>query len=479
MDRCVIMLSIPGLRRQDLPAMPSLTGTLGHSGPLTPSFPCVTWPVQTNMLTGRLPCEHGVVANGFYWRESRQVEMWTAWNQRIEAPQIWDLLHARHPDFVSAVWFPMLSKGCGADYVCMPAPVHHPDGSESLWCYTQPADYYGPLREALGDFPLQHFWGPLANIRSTSWIVDSAIFTARPFRPNLFYIYLPHLDYAAQKDGPDSAAAGTALGELDVVIGRLVDGLSAAYAGKELVWLAASEYTMSEVQHVSYPNRVLRQAGLLQVRSENGREMLDLERSTAWALVDHQFSHVFVPGAEPAQVADIAQRFAAEPGIAEVLVGEQLGQVRAGSSAIGRHRAGVRVDELAGVLLVVGRCPGAGVCADCRHSPQTGLRPGGAAFRSADAEHSLGCHVGPRFARRTGHGQCPAGRTAQFGGRNCAGRRGAGRGRGPHRVGPVRNRVAILAGIRAVGRQVAVRLCSSGGMYGRSPGNPARECGLG
>ncbi len=326
MDRCVIVLSIPGLRRQDLPAMSSLTGTLGHSGPLTPSFPCVTWPVQTNMLTGRLPCEHGVVANGFYWRESRQVEMWTAWNQRIEAPQIWDLLHARHPDFVSAVWFPMLSKGCGADYVCMPAPVHHPDGSESLWCYTKPADYYGPLREALGDFPLQHFWGPLANIRSTSWIVDSAIVTARQFRPNLFYIYLPHLDYAAQKDGPDSAAAGTALGELDVVIGRLVDGLSAAYAGKELVWLAASEYTMSEVQHVSYPNRVLRQAGLLQVRTENGRDMLDLERSTAWALVDHQFSHVFVQGAEPSQVADIAQRLAAEPGIAEVLVGEQLGK---------------------------------------------------------------------------------------------------------------------------------------------------------
>ncbi|MCU0961639.1 MAG: hypothetical protein MUF48_16205 [Pirellulaceae bacterium] len=51
----------------------------------------------------------------------------------------------------------MLSKRCGADYVCMPAPVHHPDGSESLWCYTKPELYYGVLRDALGDFPLQHF----------------------------------------------------------------------------------------------------------------------------------------------------------------------------------------------------------------------------------------------------------------------------------------------------------------------------------
>jgi hypothetical protein len=278
------------------------------------------------MLTGRLPCEHGVVANGFYWRESRQVEMWTASNQRIELPQIWDRLHERHPDLVSAVWFPMLSKGCGADYVCMPAPVHHPDGAESLWCYTKPAEYYGHLRDALGDFPLRHFWGPLANIQSTSWIVDSAIFTASRARPEFFYIYLPHLDYAAQRAGPNSDAARTALGELDAVIGRLIDGFSAAYRGRELVWLAASEYAISEVQHVSYPNRVLRQAGLLQVRTENDRELLDLERSSAWALVDHQFSHLFVRADARRRIGDIAQRFADEPGIAEVLVGEQLGK---------------------------------------------------------------------------------------------------------------------------------------------------------
>ena len=33
----------------------------------------VTWPVQANMLTGKLPSDHGVIANGFYWREQQQV----------------------------------------------------------------------------------------------------------------------------------------------------------------------------------------------------------------------------------------------------------------------------------------------------------------------------------------------------------------------------------------------------------------------
>lgn len=324
MDRAVVLLSIPGLRQVDLPHMPHLTGILEHATPIRPSFPCVTWPVQTNMLTGRLPREHGVVANGFYWRDTRQVEMWTAWNERIQAPQIWDVLAAHRPDCRSAAWFPMLSKGCGADYVCMPAPVHHPDGSESLWCYTQPAEYYGLLRDALGHFPLQNFWGPLANIASTGWIVDAAVLAARQQHPDFFYIYLPHLDYAAQKDGPDSARARAAVSELDGVLARLLDGFAEAYRGRDLVWLAASEYVIQPVQHVSYPNRVLRDAGWLQVRSDDGRDMLDFERSAAWALVDHQFSHIFVRDDDLGLRVAIAQRLAAEPGIAEVLVGDEL-----------------------------------------------------------------------------------------------------------------------------------------------------------
>jgi hypothetical protein len=75
--------------------------------------------------------------------------------------------------------------------ICTPAPIHNPDGSESLWCYTRPTEMYGTLRDALGHFPLQHFWGPLANIKSSEWIGRSAVFAAREHRPNFSYIYPP------------------------------------------------------------------------------------------------------------------------------------------------------------------------------------------------------------------------------------------------------------------------------------------------
>ena len=214
----VVLLSVPGLRAGDLSLMPHLSSLTGRSGgvvSLTPSFPCVTCPVQANLTTGVTPDRHGVIANGFYWREKAEVEMWTAWNDCIEAPQIWDVLHQYDERLTSAVWFPLHSKGAGADYICTPAPIHNPDGTESLWCYTRPEELYGQLLETLGHFPLMNFWGPLASMKSADWIVDSACVAADRFRPRFSYIYLHHIDNVAQKFGPDSPETHAAYADVD------------------------------------------------------------------------------------------------------------------------------------------------------------------------------------------------------------------------------------------------------------------------
>jgi predicted AlkP superfamily pyrophosphatase or phosphodiesterase len=323
MPRHVVLLSIPGLRRQDVSAMPRLRGLADGRGtiiPLVPSFPCVTCPVQANLTTGVGPDRHGVIANGFFYRDQGEVEMWTAWNECLQAPQIWELLQRHDPALTSAVWFPLHSKGAKADYICTPAPIHNPDGSESLWCYTKPTEMYGELRDALGHFPLMHFWGPLANIKSTDWIVNSAVFAAKKNRPRFSYIYLPHLDYAAQRTGPDSPSALAALGELDAAIGRLVDGYADAGID-DVLWLVAGEYAITPVSQVGYPNRALRQAGLLSLTESEGREQLDVGASRAWALVDHQFAHVFVRNA--ADVPRAAEALRADPAIERVLAGAE------------------------------------------------------------------------------------------------------------------------------------------------------------
>jgi predicted AlkP superfamily pyrophosphatase or phosphodiesterase len=204
--------------------------------------------------------------------------------------------------------------------------VHNPDGSESLWCYTRPESLYGEFVAELGHFPLHHFWGPMANIKSTAWIVSSAIRAAERFRPNLFYAYLPHLDYAAQKFGPDSPQAAQALVELDAELGRMVDGFAAAYGDVAPLWLVASEYVITPVDHVLYPNRLLRDACLLTVKDSNAGPVIDFDNSAAFAMVDHQLSHVFVRNADPAVVDRVAELFTGQPGVAEVFDPRTSGQ---------------------------------------------------------------------------------------------------------------------------------------------------------
>ncbi|MCA8999001.1 MAG: alkaline phosphatase family protein [Planctomycetaceae bacterium] len=322
MSQHLVLISIPGLRRQDLDQMPNLQRIAAHGSvsSLTPTFPCMTCPVQATLTTGVTPQDHGIIANGFFYRDKGEFEMWTAWNECFQAPQVWELLHRHDPAITSAVWFPMHSKGASADYICTPAPIHNPDGSESLWCYTKPTDLYGELRDTLGHFPLMNFWGPMANIKSSDWIIDSAVIAAKQFQPRFTYIYLPHLDYAAQKDGPNSPAALKAVVDLDNSLARLFEGFENA-GMTDLQWLIASEYVIEEVDSVCYPNRTLRQAGMLHLNEEEGVEYLIPRESAAWALSDHQLCHVFVKDSR--DIAKVADLFREDPTIAHVLVGEE------------------------------------------------------------------------------------------------------------------------------------------------------------
>jgi len=346
----LIFLSVPGLRQRDL-RDPKLAPHLhelwcrGGGVELTPSFPCVTSPVQANMLTGVGPREHGVIANGFYHRERGQVDFWVGRHDVICRPTFFTRLARERPELTSAVWHAQNIKGADATSIVTPSPIHEPDGRTLPWCYSKPEGLYAAMAADLGHFPLQHYWGPLAGIESTRWILDGAWWLARRHAPHFQYVYIPHLDYAGQKYGPDSPEALRAVGEFDVALGEFMRRYAELPGAERMAWVLAGEYAMTAVNGAVFPNRVLRRAGLLKVKVEGGCEYLDVAGSAAFAMVDHQVAHVFVrPGggampeggqdARPPKVRGgqdacppvvdlVAELFRDEPGVAEVVVGPE------------------------------------------------------------------------------------------------------------------------------------------------------------
>ena len=340
----VLLLSIPGLRQQDLTRMPVLAGlaAAGRCVPLAPGFPALTCPVQASLTTGSPPAAHGIVANGLFDRRTNHLEMWISPDSVHRAPRLWDRLKASRPDVRTAAWFLLQSKHATADLVCLPAPNHNPDGTETMWCHTNPEPLYASLRETLGEFPLHKFWGPVAGIESSRWIARSFVEASRSAPPHCAVVYLPHLDYAAQRTGPDSPPALAACGELDAEIGSLLDDYGGLVGRDNLTVLVVGEYRIRPVAHALHPNRILREAGLLAVRDSGEGEILDVAASRAWTLADHQVGHVFLR--DPADAALVADLFRGRAGVGRVLAGDDL--VAAGLVAPGAPRSASRCGDL-------------------------------------------------------------------------------------------------------------------------------------
>ncbi len=285
----VVLLNIVGLspRHFERPErIPNLArfAQRGQMRPLRPTFPAVTCSVQASLLSGTPPDVHGIVANGYYDRATHEVKFWEQPDALVEAPRLWDLLKAKNPDCKTAVLFWQNSMFIQSDIVVTPRPLHLDSGMVQ-WCYSKPAGYYEEVAGAIGDFKLQQYWGPVAGLGSSQWIARCARYTWEKHRPHLLAVYLPHLDYASQKYGPDSPQVGLAL--------REVDGVAADLLKLDATIVVCSEYALSPVRRAIYPNRLLRNAGLLRVREIAGKEYLDYERSDAFAMVDHQVAHIF------------------------------------------------------------------------------------------------------------------------------------------------------------------------------------------
>ena len=320
----LIFISIPGLRTRDLEHMPRLhsMARAGACRELIPTFPCVTSPVQANMLTGKTPQEHGIIGNGFFHRDRGEVELWVGRNELFECEQLWDGLAGR--GITQAAWVPQNIKDAAADFIVTPEPIHHPDGRTELWCYSKPDGLYAKIQNDLDHFPLMSFWGPMANIESTRWIVNAALWLLQRERPRFNYVYIPHLDYQAQRFGPNSEQQAAACREADEQLGRLFDGIR-AIGMEDVAYLVVGEYAMTDVSRVIYPNRVLREAGMARIVERDGAEYLSVAESLAFAVVDHQFAHLYVNDKTDSDA--VAGLFEGLDGISDVSIGADRGQL--------------------------------------------------------------------------------------------------------------------------------------------------------
>ncbi len=317
--RQTLVLDVVGLTPGLLPHAPCLAALAkrGAVRPLGTITPAVTCSVQSTLLTGLPPDQHGVVANGWYFRDLTQVSFWQQSDHLVSGEKVWEAARRRDPSFTCAKlfwWFNMYSS---ADFAVTPRPQYPADGRKLPDVYSEPTELGRELQDTLGTFPLFQFWGPRAGIVASDWIAKASerVFSTR--KPTLTLVYLPHLDYDLQRFGPEHPRAIAAVAAVDAVCGPLLD--AADKAGAAVIVL--SEYGITEVTGAIHINRTLREAGLLRVRDEQMGEQLDAGASEAFAVADHQIAHVYVK--RPERIAEVAALLRGLDGIESVWSGSE------------------------------------------------------------------------------------------------------------------------------------------------------------
>ena len=314
--RPTVVLNVVGLTRallgRDTPHLNALAAD-GACAPMRAITPAVTCSAQATILTGTLPRDHGVVGNGWYFRDLAQVMFWRQSNQLVRGDKIWETARRRDPTCTCAKmfwWFNMYST---ADWAVTPRPIYPADGRKIVDIYSQPAELRARLVAEIGPFPFFNFWGPQADIRSSRWIADASICVDRWHSPTLLLVYLPHLDYNLQRLGTTDARIRADVRAIDEICGTLIAHCRAN--GRRIIVL--SEYGLVDVAGPVHINRALREAGLLAVRDELGTDALDPGASDAFAVSDHQVAHVYIR--DPSRISTVKALLERLPGVERVL----------------------------------------------------------------------------------------------------------------------------------------------------------------
>lgn len=280
------ILNVVGLTPKLLAHAPRLA-SLGTAQPWRSPLPAVTCTSQATMLTGLPPSEHGIVGNGWYYRDTAEIRFWQQANSLIQGEKFYE-------GFRTAKMFWWFNQHAPVQWSATPKPYYGCDGSKVFGILDQ-TDCN--LVDKLGAFPFHTFWGPKAGLPCSQWIARASAQVLRQQKPEITLVYLPHLDYEYQRKTEHDPQR---VAEVDRCAGEVID--AAEEVGARVI--AVSEYGLVPVSKPVSLNVHLRNAGWLAVRDGPFGEQLLPGDSAAFAVVDHQVAHLYVR--EPSMLDEVA-----------------------------------------------------------------------------------------------------------------------------------------------------------------------------
>ncbi|MFT3902191.1 MAG: ectonucleotide pyrophosphatase/phosphodiesterase [Niabella sp.] len=260
----VLLVSIDGFRpdfyqqeKWEAPTLKRLKSQGVYANGIFSVFPSVTYPSHTTIVTGELPCRHGIYYNApfegkngtWYWDE-----------KYIKVPTLWDAVKAGGLTSGSVMW--PVTVGAPINYNF---PVRRADNDEKTdqlsvtKPFITPAGMLAAMQQSIGELTPKNFNHD--NIDIT--IGRMAAYIIKTHKPNLMAVHFIGLDHAQHDVGREGVEVAHALAVIDSMLNVVLSAYEEAGIKNNTDVIITGDHGFVSVKQNISPNTLLYKAGII------------------------------------------------------------------------------------------------------------------------------------------------------------------------------------------------------------------------
>jgi len=270
-DHCVILISLDGLAgfylddpQAELPTLRKLAAEGARAEGMVCSFPTVTWPNHTTLVTGVKPGKHGVIGNSYLDRSSAEsvgliLDPSFDMDQVVKVPTIFDVAHRAGLKTAGIIW-PSTRNARTLDLTV-------PDmRSDEEWAKYGTAGWLAELKSEGIPVDMHGAWfkDSAAGGPKRDWLYTRmAVQALERHSPNLLLLHLIEVDHVEHASGPQSPAAYWAVKYADDRLRDVVEAVKRSPMAERTTIIVTSDHGFFPIEREIRLNVLFKQAGLL------------------------------------------------------------------------------------------------------------------------------------------------------------------------------------------------------------------------
>lgn len=319
----VVLVSVDGLAasylndpRAEMPTLRKLAKSGAVAKGMITTFPSVTWPSHTSLITGVQPLRHGVIGNNVW---SRKLDRALAYigdpeltkEQAIRVPTLYDVAHQAGLKCGSVIW-PCCNGANTLNWVIPDA------GKAELHArYTTPG-FVEELGKAGIDISQLGAWGWNKDYSTERDVLYTRVanYLLTQKKANLVLVHLVTPDGVEHAYGPHTPEAYKAVAESDQRLAEIWETLQQPPLAGNSTLVVVSDHGFAPYEKFIRPNVVLKELGLIATDDKD-----KVTTRQAWCVAQGGSAFVYVLAKEKkAEItAQLSEKLAKVEGVAAVL----------------------------------------------------------------------------------------------------------------------------------------------------------------